>query len=177
MIETERLILRRWRASDRAPFAAMNADPEVMRFFPSVLTRAESDGAIARMQDHFDAEGFGFGAVERRSDGAFLGMVGLKRVIAEAPCAPAVEAGWRLARAHWGQGYAAEAARGWIDWGFAALGLPEVVAFVVPANRASQAVTARLGMTRDPSRDFDHPAVAQGHPLRPHWLFSLPRGR
>lgn len=175
MIETERLILRPWRASDRAAFAALNADPEVMRHFPETLTREQTDGMIGRIQDRFAAHGFGFGAAERKSDGVLVGMVGLQRVAPELPCAPAVEVGWRLARAHWGQGYATEAARGWIDWGFATQGLPEIVAFVVPENRPSQAVMTRLGMVRDPARDFEHPALPEGHRLRPHWLFSLAR--
>lgn len=175
MIGTERTILRPWRTADGAAFAAINADAETMRFFPERLTRAQSDGMISRIQDHFAAHGYGFGAVERRSDGALLGMVGLKQVLPELPCAPAVEVGWRLGRAYWGQGYATEAARGWIDWGFATLGLEEIVAFVAPENRASQAVMARLGMTRDPGRDFEHVALPEGHPLRPHWLFALPR--
>lgn len=173
MIETDRLILRRWRAADLAPFAAINADPEVMRFFPDLLPEAQTETMISRIQAHFAAHGFGFGAVERRSDGALLGMVGLKWVTPEAPCAPAVEVGWRLGRPYWGAGYATEAARAWIDWGFARLGLPEIVACVAPENRASQAVMARLGMTRDPGRDFEHPAVPEGHWLRPHWLFAL----
>lgn len=175
MIETERLILRPWRASDLGAFAALNADPEVMRHFPELLTREQTDGMIGRIQDRFAAHGFGFGAAERKSDGVLVGMVGLQRVSPEVPCAPAVEVGWRLARAHWGQGYATEAARGWIDWGFATQGLPEIVAFVVPDNRPSQAVMTRLGMTRDPARDFEHPALPEGHRLRPHWLFSLAR--
>lgn len=177
MIETERLILRPWRAADQVPFAAINADPEVMRFFPEVLTPAGTAALIGRLEAHFAEHGFGFGAVERRSDGALVGMVGLKRVLPEAPCAPAVEVGWRLGRDYWGAGYATEAARAWIDWGFARRDLAEVVAFVVPENRASQAVMTRLGMTRDPGRDFEHPGVAEGHRLRPHWLFALPRGR
>jgi RimJ/RimL family protein N-acetyltransferase len=175
VIETERLILRPWRAADRAAFAALNADPEVMRHFPETLTREQTDGMIGRIQDRFAAHGFGFGAAERKSDGALVGMVGLQRVAPEIPCAPAVEVGWRLARAHWGQGYATEAARGWIDWGFATQDLPEIVAFVVPENRRSQAVMTRLVMTRDPARDFEHPALPEGHRLRPHWLFARAR--
>ena len=104
-------------------------------------------------------------------------MVGLARLHFPLPgtAAGAAEAGWRLARAQWGQGYATEAAQGWIDWGFATLGLAEIVAMVVPGNARSQAVMRRLGMARDPSRDFDHPQLPPGDPLRPHWLFALPR--
>ncbi len=173
-IETERLLLRPWLPRDRAPFAALNADPEVMTHFPAPLTRAESDALIARLIERSTRDGFGFSAVERRTDGAFLGMVGLTRV-GFAPLAPAVEVGWRLARAHWGQGYATEAAAGWLDHGFGALDLPEIVAMTVPANAPSQAVMVRLGMVRDPARDFDHPHIPEGHRLRPHLVFTIDR--
>jgi ribosomal-protein-alanine N-acetyltransferase len=175
VIETDRLILRRWRAADRAAFAAMNADPEVMAFFERPLAPAESDAIIARLQDHFAAQRFGFGAVERKADGALVGMAGLSRARFDAPVCPCVEVGWRLARAHWGRGYATEAARAWLVWGFKQGGLDEIVAFVVPGNRRSQAVMSRLGMRRDPERDFEHPALPPGHRLRPHWLFSVDR--
>ena len=160
MIETARLRLRPWRAGDRAPFAALNADPEVMRFFPKPFGRAESDAMVGR-----------------RVDGAFLGMVGLARVQVALPGAPdgAIEAGWRLARAHWGRGYATEAARAWLDWGFAELAPEEIVAFAVPANRASRAVMLRLGMREDPARAFEHPKLAEGHPLRRHLLHAVAR--
>ena len=131
MIETGRLLLRRWEPRDRAPFAALNADPEVMRHFPKRLTRSESDAMIGRLEDRWAGDGFCFAAAERRADGAFVGMVGLARVPFALPLTPdgAVEVGWRLARAHWGRGYASEAARAWLGWGFATLGPAEVVAF------------------------------------------------
>lgn len=176
-IETDRLVLRRWLPEDRAPFAALNADPAVMRFFPAPLTRPESDALIVRLEDRWRGDGIGFAAAERRADGAFVGMVGLSRV-RFAPTAPldgAVEVGWRLARAHWGEGYATEAARGWLAHGFGAMGLDEIVAFSVPENRASQAVMRRLGMARDPARDFDHPALPPGSRLRRHLVFALRR--
>lgn len=173
MLETERLVLRRWRAKDRPAFAALNADPEVMRHFPRRLDRDDSDALIARLQDHFAEFGYGFGAVERKSDRELVGMVGLANARFDAPVCPAVEVGWRLARSRWGQGYATEAARAWLDYGFGTLGLPEIVAFVAPANLPSQAVMTRLGMRRDPARDFEHPALPAGHPLRPHWLFAI----
>ena len=175
MLETERLILRRWRANDRPAFAALNADPEVMRHFPRRLARDDSDTLIARLQDHFAEFGYGFGAVERKSDRALVGMVGLANARFDAPVCPAVEVGWRLARPFWRQGYATEAARAWLDHGFGTLRLPEIVAFVVPANAPSQAVMTRLGMRRDPARDFEHPALPAGHRLRAHWLFALER--
>jgi RimJ/RimL family protein N-acetyltransferase len=174
-LETARLILRPWEPRDRAPFAALNADPEVMAHFPKPLDRAESDAMIARIEERAAAEGFAFSVAERRSDGAFLGMVGLSRVRFPVPRPPhgSVEVGWRLARAHWGNGYATEAARAWLDHGFGTLALAEIVAFTVPANTRSQAVMRRLGMRRDPARDFLHPALPEGHPLRPHVLFAI----
>lgn len=175
MIETERLILRPWKLRDRAPFAALNADPAVMEYFPTGLTRAESDATITRMEDRRAREGFTFDAVERRADGVFLGMVGLARATFDAPVCPCVEIGWRLAPAHWGQGYATEAARAWLGYGFDALECDEIVAFSVPANARSHAVMRRIGMTRDPARDFEHPALPQGHALRPHVLHAITR--
>lgn len=173
-VETERLILRPWLPGDLAPFAALNADPAVMTHFPAPLSRAESDAFVTRLIERSARDGFGFLAVERREDGAFLGMVGLTRV-AFAPIAPAVEIGWRLGRAHWGQGYATEAAAGWLDHAFDWLGLPEVIAMAVPANAPSHAVMRRLGMVRDPARDFEHPSLPEGHRLRPHILFAIDR--
>ncbi len=175
MIETERLLLRPWRGADCAAFAELNADPEVMAHFPRLLSRGDSDAMIGRIQDHFGRHGYGFGAVERKSDGALIGMAGLNRAVFDAPVCPCVEVGWRMARAHWGHGYATEAARAWLGWGFGTLGLDEIVAFVVPANLRSQAVTSRLGMRRDSQRDFDHPALPEGDALRRHWLFALGR--
>ena len=172
MIETERLTLRRWQARDFAPFAALNADPEVRAYFPAVLSRAESDAQVARMEDGWARDGFSMAAAERRADGAFLGMVGLARV-GFAPFEGAVEIGWRLGREHWGQGYASEAARAWLGHGFGALGLEEIVAFTAEGNLRSQAVMRRIGMRHDPDRDFGHPALAEGHPIRAHRLFAI----
>ena len=176
LLETDRLILRRWAARDLAPFAALNADPEVMRHFPRTLDRAESDALVARLEDRRAEEGIGFVVAERRADRAFLGMVGLSRVRFE-PLDGAVEVGWRLARAHWGQGYATEAARAWLDHGFAELGLAEIVAFTVPENLASRRVMRRLGLEHDPARDFAHPHLPEGHRLRAHLLHALSRER
>lgn len=176
-ITTGRLLLRRWQAGDRAPFAALNADPEVMRHFPGRLDRAGSDALVDRLEARWTETGFGFAAVERRADGAFLGLVGLGRMdVPEVPRLDgAVEVGWRLARAHWGQGYATEAAGAWIDWAFGPGGRDEVVAITVPANRRSQAVMRRLGMTEDAGGRFEHPAVPAGSPLAEHVLFRLRR--
>ncbi len=171
MLATPRLILRRWRAEDLIPFAAMGMDREVMEHFPARLTREESDAMAFRIDAHFESEGFGLWAVEVPGVAPFIGFTGLMRPRWRPEV---VEVGWRLARAHWGSGYATEAARAAIDHGFATLALPEIVSFVLPANVRSQAVMARLGMTRDRNGDFDHPMIAEGHPMRPHWLFKLP---
>ncbi len=175
MIATERLVLRRWRAEDLAAFAAMSADAEVMRYFPAVLDRAGAAASVARHQDRWTQDGFGFGAIERRSDGAFLGLAGLARITRPGGLQGAVQLGWRLAREHWGKGYATEAARGWIGHGFEVLGLEEVIAFAASGNARSIAVMRRLGMAADPARDFDHPALPAGHPLRAHRVFVLRR--
>ena len=171
-IETERLILRPWRDADAAPFAAMNADPEVMRFFPSALGREESDAVLARVRRKWDEDGISFAAAEAKG-GGLIGFCGLNRVTFAAPFAPAVEIGWRLARGAWGQGYPTEAARGWLAQGFGAMGLAEIVAFTVPANAPSRAVMQRLGMRRDPGGDFDHPMLPVDSPLRAHVLYRL----
>ncbi len=172
MIETGRLLLRRWEPRDRAPFARLNADPEVARYFVAPLDRAGSDAMVDRLEAGWREDGIGFAVAERRADGAFLGMVGLARVHF-APFEDAVEVGWRLAREHWGQGYATEGARAWLDHGFATMGLEEIVSFTVPANLRSQAVMRRLGMQPDPARNFGHPAVPEGHPWRPHVFYAL----
>jgi len=163
--------LRRWIDADREPFAAMNADPEVMEFFPRALTRGESDGLVKRIEAGFERDGFGLWAVEVRETGDFVGFAGLNRVVFEAPFTPAVEVGWRLARAAWGSGYATEAGRATLAFGFERVGLGEIVSFTTAANRRSRAVMERLGMTRDPAEDFEHPSLPSGHPQRPHVLY------
>lgn len=172
---TARLRLRPWCAADRAPFAALNADPRVMEHFPRTLTAAESDALVDRFTAHIDRHGFGFLAVEERASGAFLGFVGLNRPGYDLPFGPCVEIGWRLAAGHWGKGFATEAARAALDHGFGPLDLDEIVAFTVPANLASRAVMERLGLARDTDGDFDHPLVPAGHPLRRHLLYRLRR--
>ena len=172
-LRTERLILRPWRPEDAAPFAEMGADPEVMAHFPSVLTREQSDATIARITGHFAREGFGFWAVEVPGVTPFAGFTGIGRPV----FMPVVEIGWRFARAHWGHGYATEAARAAMAWGFDNLPVAEIVAFVVPGNVRSQAVMARLGMQRDPEANFEHPMIPEGHALRPHWLYRISRER
>jgi len=178
VLRTERLLLREWRDSDLAPFAALNADPSVVRYLPRPLTRQESDDFVRRrIHPSFAAHGFGLWAVERLDTGVFIGFVGLTEQTFQAPFTPAVEVGWRLARAHWGHGFATEAARASIDLGFGEAGLTEIVSMTVPANRRSRAVMERLGMTRDAEADFDHPRVPTGSPLVAHVLYRLTRDR
>jgi RimJ/RimL family protein N-acetyltransferase len=171
-LETERLLLRPWRDGDRAPFAALNADAESMRHFPAVLSRAESDAFVDSLMARFAEHGWSQFAVERKADGAFLGLVGPNRPLWSAHFTPCVELGWRILRAHEGHGYATEAARAALAFAFDALGEARVYAFTVPANAKSQAVMQRIGMTRVAGGDFDHPRLPEGHPLRRHVLYA-----
>jgi RimJ/RimL family protein N-acetyltransferase len=173
MLKTERLILRRWRHRDREPFAAMNADPEVIRYFPNALTAEESDAFIDRIEAGLDERGFGLWALEIAETGQFIGFTGLGVPRFEAHFTPAVEIAWRLARSHWGHGYASEAARRSLAVAFEELGLAEVVSFTTRSNVRSQRVMERIGMTHDPADDFDHPGLDEGHPLRPHVLWRI----
>lgn len=163
---TPRLVLRAWCDADRAPLAAINADPDVMRHFPAPLNATESDAMLARQEQRLAEDGFAFLPVALRDTGEVIGFCGLARVRFEAWFTPAVEIGWRLARAAWGRGYATEAARACLAQGFGALGLHEIVAFTVPANTRSRAVMARLGMVG--AGTFDHPSLAVDSPLRRH---------
>ncbi len=171
--ETARLRLRQWREEDAAPFAALNADARVMAHFPAPLTSEESDALAHRCRDAIAARGWGLWAVERRADARFLGFVGLTRVREGLPFFPAVEVGWRLAAEAWGRGYATEAAREALAVAFDLLALPEVVSYTAATNARSMAVMRRLGMRE--ARAFEHPALAEGHRLRPHRLFRLAR--
>ncbi len=166
MIETDRLILRRWRPADRAPYAAMLADPEVGDWLGGVVKGAEADAQIDRAESELGTSGWGYLALERKADGVFLGRAGLRPIYDHLPLAPGIEIAWTLARAAWGQGYATEAARTLLEDGFTRRGLDEILAFTAQTNRRSRAIMERLGMVRDPARDFDHPRLAQGHPLR-----------
>lgn len=176
IIDTERLTLREWRDDDRAPFAAMSADPAVMEFLRALPTREACDQWIDFQIAHQAEHGFGFWVVEGRTSGAFLGAVGLFRVFFDAPFTPAVEIGWRLAREAWGQGIATEAARAALDFGFERLKLDEIIAYAAPANEASQNVMRKLGMIRDAASDFDHPRVSADSPLRRQVMYRLARG-
>jgi RimJ/RimL family protein N-acetyltransferase len=172
-IETARLVLRRWRDEDREPFAAMNRDPEVMRYFPRTLTRQESDQLIDRVEAGFEVDGVGLWAVERRADARFLGFTGLAAARFEARFTPAIEVGWRFARDAWGHGYATEAGRAALFHGFEDLGLGRILSWTSVLNRPSIAVMERLGMRHDPADDFDHPNIPPGDRLRRHVLYRL----
>lgn len=172
-MDTERLRLRRWREEDIAPFAALNADPEVMEYFPACLTEEETRGLVGRMEGKFEKNGFGLWAVETKNSGAFIGFVGLNTPDFEARFTPCVEIGWRLARAHWGKGYATEAAKVALNYAFHTAKLPEVLSWTYEGNTKSRQVMERLGMQRDTSRDFLHPALPDGHRLRPHVMYCM----
>ena len=174
--ETERLWLRQWRSTDRVPFAALNADPNVMRFFPAPLTRAESDAMVDRCEAYIAERGWGFWAVETKATSEFIGMAGLHVTAPELPFSPCVEIGWRLAEKHWGKGFATEAARGALRVGFERLGVPEIVSFTAVNNVRSRAVMERLGML-EAQDTFDHPAIPLGHALCKHCLYRCSRER
>jgi RimJ/RimL family protein N-acetyltransferase len=174
-LTTDRLLLRRWRDADCEPFAALNADPEVMKHFPAALSRAQSDEMIERISGGFDRYGFGLWALELAATGEFIGFTGLSVPRFEAPFMPAVEVGWRLARMAWGYGYASEAARRALRVGFDVYDLAEVVSFTTGANLRSLAVMRRIEMTHDPADDFDHPMLDEGHPMRRHVLYRITR--
>jgi len=173
-METPRLRMRRWRAADREPFAAMNADPVVMEFFAATQGRSSSDASIDAWEAQFEGQGWSNWAVERADTAEFVGFVGLtvpRRVLPFSPC---VEIGWRLARAHWGRGFATEAASAALRAAFERVGLEEVVSFTSLTNLRSRAVMERIGM-RNTHQDFEHPGVPEAHPLRPHCLYRIVR--
>jgi RimJ/RimL family protein N-acetyltransferase len=174
-LRTPRLLLRAWRAADREPWAAMNADPEVREHFSDVLTADRSAASMELFQSELAERGYGWWAVEVAATGAFIGMAGLDPVDEDAPLA-GIEVGWRLTRQAWGHGYATEAALACLDHGFGALGLPEIFALTVAGNVRSQAVMRRLGMTHDPADDFDDLSEPPG-PLRRTVVYRIRRER
>lgn len=181
-LETPRLILREWRDGDRAPFAAFNADPETRRYYyPPLLTAGEVNTAIDGMIAELARAGFGFLAVERKADGAFIGEAGITVLDREVqakmarPCA--IEIGWCFGRPYWGQGYATEAARAWLVHAFDTLILPELVSIICAQNAVSLRLAEKLGMSRDPQDDFEDPTVPEGHWQRPHVIYRIARPR
>jgi RimJ/RimL family protein N-acetyltransferase len=175
MITTERLILRHWKNEDFQPYAEMNADPRVREFFPSVLTREQSDSEIRHIQSAYDRYGFTFFAAELISTGEFVGFIGMVTMTFAVPglAQPAVEIGWRLAHRHWGKGLATEAARAVVRYGFETVKLKEIVAITVPTNVRSRHVMEKIGMKHIPELDFDHPRIPKGHAFRKHVLYRV----
>jgi RimJ/RimL family protein N-acetyltransferase len=174
-LRTERLLLRRWRASDREPFARLNGDPVVMEFFTGPQSPEVSAQMIEAFEHEFDAEGYGLWAVEVPGELPLAGFVGLMRVGADLPFAPAVEVGWRLTPQAWGRSIAFEAATAALRFGFERAGVEQVVSYTAAANVRSRRLMERLGMRRDPAEDFEHPRIARGHPLAVHVVYRLER--
>ena len=173
ILKTGRLILRRWRDSDREPFSRVNADARVMEFMPARLSRPESDALVDRIEQHFHDHGFGLFAAELREDNSFIGFVGVAVPHFHAHFTPCVEIGWRLSADYWGRGLATEGAREVVSYAFSELKLNALVSFTVPANLRSCRVMDKLGMIHDPADDFDHPNLPEEHPLRRHVLYRL----
>ena len=174
-LTTERLILRRWRSSDREPFRLLNADARVMEYFPALLAPQESDQAMVRIERHFEQHGFGLYAAELIDTQAFIGFIGLSVPAFDAPFMPAVEIGWRLAHQYWGKGLATEGAGAMIQNAFDDLKLNRLVSFTSAANLRSRRVMEKIGMARDAAADFEHPLLPEGHPPRPHVLYRISR--
>lgn len=172
-LHSARLRLRAWRDDDLPAFVALNADAEVMRHFPGVMSEAESRALAERIRGHFAAHGFGQWVLERHDQPGLIGVLGLQHVSFAASFTPAVEIGWRLHSAFWRQGYALEAAQTVLHCGYTQLGVDEVVAFTVRDNLPSQRLMQRLSMRRDAAGDFEHPHLPPDHPLRPHVLYRL----
>ena len=174
-IETERLVLRKWEERDLDGLVEMNADPQVMEFFPSVMSRQDSERMFERLLFKQEKHGFGTPVVEERATGRFLGLCGLgiPTYPEPLPFDPCVEIGWRLIPDAWGRGIAQEASRIWLEFGFETLLLDEIVSFTATTNWRSEKVMQRLGMARDASEDFDHPLIEKEHPLRRHFLYRL----
>lgn len=176
MLTTERTILRPWRDDDLDAFAELNADPEVMRFFPRIQSREESAAAIERFQAHIDRHGYGFWALEDQASETCIGMLGLANTPDSLPVAPSIEIGWRLARRWWGQGLAPEAATECLRYAFTVLDLDQVVSFTATRNSPSRRVMEKIGLIRRPEWDFEHPGVAASTGLRDHVVYTIRRG-
>jgi RimJ/RimL family protein N-acetyltransferase len=174
-LQTPRLLLRRWREADLAPFATINADPVVMEHFPATFSKSQSAALIQRIEACFEQRGYGLWAVERIESSDLIGFVGLQPVPRALPFAPAIEVGWRLGREFWGQGYASEAASAALAFGFGALGLEQIVSFTARDNARSRRLMERLGMNRNPDEDFEHPGLPVNSRLRAHVLYRIVR--
>lgn len=172
-LETNRLILRNWHESDLEPWIEMCADEDVMRYFPSTLSPAEARERARVYSERLERNGYGLWIAEIKGGARFAGIIGVHDVSFEAAFTPAIEAGWRLAHEHWGNGYAVEGARAVIAYAFEHLYRSEVVAMTSAFNIPSQRVMQKLGMTHDPRDDFEHPNIAPGHRLRKHVLYRI----
>jgi RimJ/RimL family protein N-acetyltransferase len=172
-IRTDRLLMRRWLDSDRAPFAALNGDPQTLVYFPATLDREASDALIATIEARFELQGYGLWALEVAATGEFIGFTGLNPLVDAVPGAGGMEIGWRLARQAWHHGYATEAARAAVGVAFDGAGLPELWSMTAVLNEPSQAVMRRIGMTE--VARFDHPRIPADHPTRPHVTYHLAR--
>jgi RimJ/RimL family protein N-acetyltransferase len=172
-LRTDRLVMRRWQDADREPFAALNADPHTMRFFPGILDRVASDAAVDRIEQRFEAQGFGMWALEIASTGQFIGFTGLNPLPDGMPGGGGTEVGWRLARTAWHHGYATEAARAALDVAFGILQMAEVYSIAAVLNEPSLAVMRRLGFTE--FAHWDDPRIPEGNPLRPRVAYRLAR--
>jgi len=170
---TPRMRLREWRDQDLDAYATMSGDPRVREFYPDLLTREQCAASMRHIQEHFARNGFGMWAAELTDGAPCIGFIGLQIPAFDAPFTPCVEIGWYLAHEHWGRGYATEGARAALAFGFESLGLKEIVAMTTVSNARSRHVMEKLGMTRNPTDDFDHPNVPAGHPLRRHVLYRV----
>ena len=175
-LETERLILRQWKDEDLTPFAKINADPEVMAYYPDILNEEESNAMADKIKDLITEHSWGFWAVETKQENNFIGFVGLHIPTHDLPCTPCVEVGWRLAKEYWGKGYATEAARESLRFAFEELALGEVFSFASIANKKSWAVMERLNMN-DTGENFEHPILPAGHPFREHVLYKITKSQ
>lgn len=171
-LESNRILLRPWKPSDLQPFAKMNADADVMRYYPSTLNHEESDEFAQRIQERFNEKGWGFWALEHKDSGKFMGFTGLNIPGYDLPCNPCIEVGWRLARSFWGEGFATEAAKASLDFAFANLKTDRIVSFASVVNERSWQVMERLGM-RNTHQNFDHPIIPAGHELSEHVLYEI----
>jgi RimJ/RimL family protein N-acetyltransferase len=177
VLETERLVLREWSDADRTPFAAMNADAEVMRYFPAVQTREQSDASADRIAAHFVEHGFGLFALEEKASGAFVGFTGFQTVALDCPVRGDLEIGWRLARAVWRRGLAFEAASACLDWLDRKTSVPRVVSMTAAINRPSRRLMGKLGLAHRPELDFDHSLIEARSPLNRHVVYAGERVR